>query len=357
MNEIQKNKEMGITLIALVVTIIVLLILAGISITLVLGENGIIHRTKDAKKIHEEKNIDTEIEMASGAALIAGNGIISYDNLIMELDRTFGENGYDITPKSESESWIITVENVEKTVYSGKVPEGPPIREALQLNLTAENVEERSSYVNYRYEGLSEPILCKVLYNSTGERIEIVSLDTLKKITLGAGSTSGKIGAGGEAEKSWRAAVGTLNEEAEKFINTNEAIKTIVDARVVGTKRENKNQNANGSTTDTNYTEDVERLSAIGTIVANDGKPYWLGSRLISFGGNGVKLQKIRIINNIGNLGALELTGGDQSDWVSGYALGYLAECNLRVIFSIGDNTIISRGKGTLAEPYELSVK
>ena len=45
----KKNK--GITLVALVVTIVVLLILAGVSINLVLGNNGIIAKAKDAEKV------------------------------------------------------------------------------------------------------------------------------------------------------------------------------------------------------------------------------------------------------------------------------------------------------------------
>ena len=42
-------KERGITLIALVVTIVVLLILAGVSINAIFSENGIIKRAKDAQ--------------------------------------------------------------------------------------------------------------------------------------------------------------------------------------------------------------------------------------------------------------------------------------------------------------------
>lgn len=42
------KKENGITLVALVVTIVVLLILAGVSISLVLGQNGLVNRAKDA---------------------------------------------------------------------------------------------------------------------------------------------------------------------------------------------------------------------------------------------------------------------------------------------------------------------
>lgn len=48
------NKERGITLVALVVTIVVLLILAGISLALVLNNNGIISRAGDAKEKHEQ---------------------------------------------------------------------------------------------------------------------------------------------------------------------------------------------------------------------------------------------------------------------------------------------------------------
>lgn len=43
-----KNNN-GITIVALVVTIVVLLILAGVSINLVLGNNGVISKAKEAE--------------------------------------------------------------------------------------------------------------------------------------------------------------------------------------------------------------------------------------------------------------------------------------------------------------------
>ena len=49
-----KNK--GITLIALVVTIVVLLILAGITISLVFGSNGVIQKAQDSKEQTEILN-------------------------------------------------------------------------------------------------------------------------------------------------------------------------------------------------------------------------------------------------------------------------------------------------------------
>ena len=45
-----KTREKGITLIALVVTIIVLLILAGVAIATLTGKNGLITRAKQEKK-------------------------------------------------------------------------------------------------------------------------------------------------------------------------------------------------------------------------------------------------------------------------------------------------------------------
>ncbi len=46
-------KEKGITLIALVVTIIVLLIMAGVSIRMIIGQDALIQKTKDTKSEYE----------------------------------------------------------------------------------------------------------------------------------------------------------------------------------------------------------------------------------------------------------------------------------------------------------------
>ena len=57
-----KNKR-GITLIALVVTIVVLLILAGVTISLLLDENGIIAKSKDARTETRVSQIEDEVGM------------------------------------------------------------------------------------------------------------------------------------------------------------------------------------------------------------------------------------------------------------------------------------------------------
>lgn len=93
-----KNKN-GITLIALVITIIVLLILAGVSLSLVLGNNGIIQKSQRATtetRIAEEKE---KIEVAVAAAGAKGINSITTENLNEELRKTFGneENAIENT--------------------------------------------------------------------------------------------------------------------------------------------------------------------------------------------------------------------------------------------------------------------
>ena len=86
--EIKNKQEKGITLIALVVTIVVLLILAGVSISLVLNNNGVISKAKDAKnqyagaQTNEEKHfnevtdwIDTKVgDTTGGGSEPGGSG-------------------------------------------------------------------------------------------------------------------------------------------------------------------------------------------------------------------------------------------------------------------------------------------
>mgnify|MGYP000838864201 FL=1 len=64
MNKLFRNRQnSGITLVALVVTIVVLLILAGVSLNLVLGENGIISKAREASTKTVQAQQNSEIEM------------------------------------------------------------------------------------------------------------------------------------------------------------------------------------------------------------------------------------------------------------------------------------------------------
>ena len=76
------KEKNGITLVALVITIIVLLILAGVTITMILGENGILTRARDAKEKQKIEEAREEI------ILILGAKEMDYvaENLKLDLD-------------------------------------------------------------------------------------------------------------------------------------------------------------------------------------------------------------------------------------------------------------------------------
>lgn len=57
----------GITLIALVITIIILLILAGITISTIFGDNGILTKVKDSKQFHDYSSLKEEADMVISA--------------------------------------------------------------------------------------------------------------------------------------------------------------------------------------------------------------------------------------------------------------------------------------------------
>ena len=60
---LKSAQQKGITLIALVITIIVLLILAGVTISMVLGDEGIIAQAQSAKEKQEEKAKEEQEEL------------------------------------------------------------------------------------------------------------------------------------------------------------------------------------------------------------------------------------------------------------------------------------------------------
>ena len=100
------KKEKGITLIALAITIVVLLILAGVTISGITGENGIIGNAKEAKKQSEigaEKEIiDVSVVQAIGDNKRGNLEKIEYENRLKknskkELTNVFEDGEFLIT--------------------------------------------------------------------------------------------------------------------------------------------------------------------------------------------------------------------------------------------------------------------
>ena len=109
----EKNK--GITLIALVVTIIVLLILAGISITMLIGQNGILNRAGEAKNANGVAQGEELIKVSVMDALTRGTGELTDENLKKALSSNLGTEGkdYEIVG-SEDCGWTVTIKENDK---------------------------------------------------------------------------------------------------------------------------------------------------------------------------------------------------------------------------------------------------
>ena len=90
------RNQKGITLIALVITIIVLLILAGVSIAMLTGNNGILTQATNAKKetanAEAEERINMELQALKGKVL-AGGTLTEADKTAMQTN--LGE-GYTV---------------------------------------------------------------------------------------------------------------------------------------------------------------------------------------------------------------------------------------------------------------------
>ena len=115
--EFLKNSN-GITLIALVITIIVLLILAGVTIATLTGENGLLQRATDAKTNSNDAQIIERIQLAYHSALILGQGNYTKESLMQELKNEF-ETGYDVDD-SNNEKWIMKAQGQEVEIPSGE---------------------------------------------------------------------------------------------------------------------------------------------------------------------------------------------------------------------------------------------
>ena len=102
------NGKSGITLIALVITIIVLLILAGVTIATLTGDNGILTKAQSAKKASTDAEIEEKVKLAVIASKINESNTVDTDELTTELNNQFGDDGWEKTEIDEN-TWKVTV--------------------------------------------------------------------------------------------------------------------------------------------------------------------------------------------------------------------------------------------------------
>ena len=117
MNFVMNKNERAITLIALVITIVVLLILAGVTITTLIGDNGILTRAQEAKEKTEEAAKREEAELADLNSYIDNNGAPIYDTETGANNAVLSSGMIPVKYDTEKEKWVIC-STTDKDWYS-----------------------------------------------------------------------------------------------------------------------------------------------------------------------------------------------------------------------------------------------
>ena len=141
-----KNKS-GITLIALVITIIVLIILAGVAISLTLGENGLLTKAKQAKTDYnlakEKEELELEITNIQIEIMSQENRTATLNDLYARIDK----NKYTIELSFDP---VATTANVNSTpTYSVVNKIGSMYYFTVDSKLVITDVETRGPKVSY----------------------------------------------------------------------------------------------------------------------------------------------------------------------------------------------------------------
>ena len=172
------RKDRGITLVALIVTIIILIILATISIGALFGENGLIKKANDAKTLYEQEAELERLQMIKAVVLAdteAYSGKLNSENYIEELIKQGITDGDHVTEK-DGVYTVVTDTGHTVTIYDdpdgnndveiemGEMKDGQVVitakiknvtrtsgRNSLQVNVTLSTNNKTGVTYNYYY--------------------------------------------------------------------------------------------------------------------------------------------------------------------------------------------------------------
>lgn len=395
----QKNsklKERGITLIALVITIIILIILATISITLVFGEGGLIQRAQEGKALTEQAQKDEQDELKGAEEFI--NDVLaenSADSIIKditisptELVLKIGESSQltiNIQPSYISDKRIIwdskndsvasvnndglvTAESEGNTTITATATDGSNKTASCNVIVKklATNSEELESgdYVTYT-DGTGIDRKCAVLYDSSSEYgVQIITMESVENIEIGNGTGDYSQLVNQEkfniAMNSYNNVINFLNSKANYYNNA--AYST--SARCVGSVPNNINYQEGMYHTefggeydekfrgqDENYLTDYNQMNKLG--ISSIDKEYWLASRYVVPSSNS-SFFRVRYVTEEGIMNA-----GRHICWIwspeiinSEVSFSYIS--GFRPVFSLNAGLKITGGNGTEEKPYAL---
>lgn len=304
------KKTKGITLIALVITIIILLILAGITISLTIGQMGILRRAQEAGK--------------------------NYMDAAKEEDKQLSK--------------LLNYENTEQEEIEPEI-------QALQVG---DYIKYDTGIASLGNNGI---ITCRVLYpTSSPNGLQIISDKPVGANIMIEGHTWDN------AKQSWNRLIQTLNEGAQIYLNTDYAY----DARCVGSLPMTQNgmfvdknkgtettvttkwgEETGAYDTDTNYSQDEAILTKNNMWQTTEN--YYLASRYVASKEDEIQFY-IRWVNTDGTINDHYYLLGTNAE---GNQSSYEREYKIRPCMSLKSNNIdIVSGDGKSEETaYEIKTK
>ena len=318
--QIKRTTEKGITLVALVITIVILIILATITINVAFGEGGLIEKAQQAKNLTEESTISEQEKL---------NSLMDeYANMMAEDE--------EITEPEEPVANEVNPDEPE--------PEKP----------TAEDTLKAGDYVTY--PSAQGDIECRVLYDSTSEYgVQLITSACVgNDVTLGDSDFTTSM-------NSYNNAISTLNNAAGAYNNSDYST-----ARCVGSNPTNPSAEAGYFTSsesymsayngqlkdaDTNYETDYNQMT---TLEINDiDDRYWLASRLVySNSGSSYSDFRVRCVGDGGDVSYNLLCNVSSR---VGLQTSYRS-FGLRPVFTLKSGIKVTGGNGESGTPYTLGL-
>ena len=189
-----KNKN-AITLIALVVTIVVLLILAGVTISLLLDENGIIAKSKDARNANRAGAIKEEITLWKADKFAADNGAGSHesmDDFLARLKTRGLISDEDIATIKDTKKLQVGKETIvfpsdAKTLVQAFIDNEINVGDYLNYNdyvdetKTCTTLTNENGWADQKYTATKNTYWQVLGLDSTGEKLMLISQSPIKK--------------------------------------------------------------------------------------------------------------------------------------------------------------------------------
>ena len=228
----------------MVITIIILIILATITINFAFGENGLITRAQWAQEQYEIEQVREKLEMAKGSAFADGKGKIDPDHYfdILEQEEIIGskendvkDNGdgtYDVTTEDGYKFEITLVPSAEnpedlEIEYVGKGDViGPRISSidvtgkttnSISISVEGRNLEDAEYTYSYKKSSDGEETWTEVSTDSSSNTCTITGLETGVTYDIKVVVTTSE----GTAEKQISEVAGELKEGSITIGNTN----------------------------------------------------------------------------------------------------------------------------------------